>query len=133
VYVSRPSATDPDVAPEGHENLFVLVPVACDPDMPGDTVEKIADATLELIAERAGVPGPDGPGGGAPDAGAGGLRRTLQLLEGVGAGVGAHADAVGVHAWHEPVEGGVEPLLRGVDDHARCRGADVPDQRRERR
>ncbi|MEY8565907.1 phytoene desaturase family protein [Corynebacteriaceae bacterium 7-707] len=56
VYVSRPSATDPDVAPEGHENLFVLVPVACDPDMPGDTVEKIADATLELIAERAGVP-----------------------------------------------------------------------------
>ncbi|WP_420098289.1 phytoene desaturase family protein [Corynebacterium sp.] len=56
VYVSRPSATDPDVAPEGHENLFVLVPVACDPQMGPDTVGAIADATLELIAERAGVP-----------------------------------------------------------------------------
>nr|WP_255806765.1 phytoene desaturase family protein [Corynebacterium kalidii] len=56
VYVSRPSATDPDVAPEGHENLFVLVPVECDPRMDRETVDAIADATLELIAERAGIP-----------------------------------------------------------------------------
>lgn len=56
VYVSRPSATDPDVAPEGHENLFILVPVACDPTMDAATVEAVADATVRLVAERAGVP-----------------------------------------------------------------------------
>ena len=31
LYVCRPSATDPSVAPAGHENLFVLVPVPADP------------------------------------------------------------------------------------------------------
>lgn len=56
VYVSRPSATDPDVAPDDHENLFILVPVACDPTMGGDAVRAIADAAVELVAERAGVP-----------------------------------------------------------------------------
>ncbi len=56
VYVSRTSATDPDVAPEGHENLFVLVPVTCDPSMDTSAVDAIADATLDMIAQRAGVP-----------------------------------------------------------------------------
>src|SRR5699024_2042459 len=31
IYVCRPSATDPSVAPEGQENLFVLVPMPADP------------------------------------------------------------------------------------------------------
>jgi phytoene desaturase len=67
VYVSRPSATDPGVAPAGHENLFVLVPAAAEVGLghgsayaasgPGsDRVEEIADAVTALIADRAGIP-----------------------------------------------------------------------------
>lgn len=56
VYVSRPSATDEEVAPEGHENLFILVPVPCDPTMDEAAVHRIADRAVRLVAERAGVP-----------------------------------------------------------------------------
>jgi phytoene desaturase len=66
VYVSKPSATDPDVAPDGYENLFVLVPVTADPGLGGGSaysadgigsarVEQIADAVVDLITERAGI------------------------------------------------------------------------------
>ncbi|PPF89766.1 hypothetical protein C5B96_00585 [Subtercola sp. Z020] len=64
IYVCRPSATDAGVAPEGSENLFVLVPIPADPtigaggeDGTGDPqVEAIADAAIAQIAEWAGVP-----------------------------------------------------------------------------
>ncbi|WP_449282992.1 phytoene desaturase family protein [Leucobacter sp.] len=64
LYVCRPSATDPGVAPEGHENLFVLIPVPADtdigaggPDGAGDpAVERVADAALEQIERWAGIP-----------------------------------------------------------------------------
>lgn len=56
VYVCRPSATDPDVAPEEHENLFILVPCTADPTITERDVEAIADATIDLVAERAGIP-----------------------------------------------------------------------------
>jgi 1-hydroxy-2-isopentenylcarotenoid 3,4-desaturase len=64
LYVCKPSATDRSVAPEGHENLFVLVPVPPDPgighggeDGTGDpTVEAIADRALAMVADWAGVP-----------------------------------------------------------------------------
>ncbi|MDN5583191.1 MAG: phytoene desaturase family protein [Mycobacteriaceae bacterium] len=63
VYVSKPSATDTDVAPEGHENLFILVPVATEESIgrgsaygdPSGRVEEIADAAVDLIAGRAGI------------------------------------------------------------------------------
>lgn len=66
VYVSKPSTSDPDVAPDGHENLFILVPAAAEPGLghgsaysPDGTgaprVEAIADAVVDLIAERAGI------------------------------------------------------------------------------
>ncbi|MBI9114407.1 phytoene desaturase family protein [Sanguibacter suaedae] len=63
-YVCRPSATDPDVAPDGSENLFVLVPVPADTtigsggiDGHGDpAVERIADAAIAQIAGWAGIP-----------------------------------------------------------------------------
>jgi phytoene desaturase len=63
-YVCRPSATDPSVAPAGHENLFVLVPVPADPELgrggvdgAGDpVVEKAVDAAIAMIAHEAGVP-----------------------------------------------------------------------------
>lgn len=64
VYVCKPSETDPSVAPPGHENLFVLVPVPADvsigaggPDGTGDLlVERTADAALDQVAAWAGVP-----------------------------------------------------------------------------
>ena len=64
IYVCKPSATDPSVAPEGSENLFVLIPVPADPSIghggenrEGDSaVEATADAALEQIATWAGIP-----------------------------------------------------------------------------
>lgn len=65
IYVSKTSATDPSVAPEGHENLFILVPVPA-AEAPGfgnayhaeesERVAAIADAALNRIAATAGVP-----------------------------------------------------------------------------
>ncbi|WP_382308861.1 phytoene desaturase family protein [Herbiconiux sp. UC225_62] len=64
IYVCRPSATDDAVAPVGHENLFVLVPIPADPsigaggiDGEGDArVEALADAAIAQIADWAGIP-----------------------------------------------------------------------------
>jgi phytoene desaturase len=63
LYVSRPSATDSTVAPEGNESLFVLVPVPADVtigrggiDGDGDpAVEKVADAAIDQIADWAKI------------------------------------------------------------------------------
>lgn len=55
-YVSAPSKTDPSVAPEGHENLFFLVPVAPgiqDPDSVRETFyEKVINHFEELLGEK---------------------------------------------------------------------------------
>lgn len=64
VYVCRPSATDPGVAPPGNENLFVLVPLPADPELGrggiaggGDqNIEDLADTVLAQIAQWAGIP-----------------------------------------------------------------------------
>jgi phytoene desaturase len=64
LYVCTPSRTDPSVAPPGHENLFLLVPVPADPglgrggeDGMGDAaVEAVADAAIDRVAAWAGVP-----------------------------------------------------------------------------
>lgn len=63
-YVCRPSATDPGVAPAGHENLFVLVPVPADvglghggSDGSGSPeIERAADAAIDQISTWAGIP-----------------------------------------------------------------------------
>lgn len=63
LYVCKPSATDPDVAPAGHENLFVLIPVPADPQIgAGGTdgtgapaVERAVDAAIRQISEWAGI------------------------------------------------------------------------------
>jgi phytoene desaturase len=47
-YVCAPSVTDPSVAPEGCENLFVLIPVA--PDLPDD--EATREYYYSLVMER---------------------------------------------------------------------------------
>lgn len=64
LYVCKPSATDDDVAPVGHENLFVLVPLPSDPNIghggPGrlgdELVNAVADSAIEQIAAWAGIP-----------------------------------------------------------------------------
>lgn len=63
IYVCRPSATD-DVAPSGHENLFVLVPSRADTslgsggtDRGGDeAVERIVDESVQQISQWADIP-----------------------------------------------------------------------------
>ncbi|WP_374311984.1 phytoene desaturase family protein [Microbacterium sp.] len=52
LYVCRPSATDPTVAPAGHENLFVLVPVPADPGLGRGGVDGGGDAAIETAADR---------------------------------------------------------------------------------
>ena len=64
VYVCKPSESDPTVAPDGCENLFVLVPVPADvaigrggDDGQGsEAVERAADAAIDQVAAWAGVP-----------------------------------------------------------------------------
>lgn len=64
IYVCRPSATDAAVAPDGYENLFVLVPVPAEPglgrggvDGTGDeTIERAADTVIAQISEWCGIP-----------------------------------------------------------------------------
>lgn len=64
IYICRPSATDPGVAPAGSENLFVLVPMPADPslghggeDGDGDpAIEAAADRVIAQIADWTGTP-----------------------------------------------------------------------------
>ncbi|MGZ0710495.1 phytoene desaturase family protein (plasmid) [Coraliomargarita sp. W4R53] len=64
LYICKPSATDATVAPPGHENLFVLVPVPADPslgrggtDHRGEAiVEAAADAVIEQISSWCDIP-----------------------------------------------------------------------------
>jgi phytoene desaturase len=53
LYVCRPSATDPAVAPPGHENLFVLVPIPADPGLGRGGVDGRGDEAIEAAADRA--------------------------------------------------------------------------------
>ena len=63
LYICKPSGVDPDVAPDGYENLFVLVPIPADPsigrgnvDGDGDTrIEVLADRVIAQIADWAGI------------------------------------------------------------------------------
>jgi phytoene desaturase len=54
-YVCVPSQTDDSVAPEGHSNLFVLVPVAAGLDDGPDVRSAYRDAILEDLAANTGV------------------------------------------------------------------------------
>jgi phytoene desaturase len=64
IYVCKPSATDPTVAPDGCENLFVLVPVPADVSIGqggddgqgSEKVERAADAAIDQVVAWAGIP-----------------------------------------------------------------------------
>ncbi|ACQ81733.1 phytoene desaturase [Beutenbergia cavernae DSM 12333] len=61
LYVSRPTATDPALAPPGHEALVVLVPVPSDPALGAGAdgrahLEALADRYLDQIGAWAHIP-----------------------------------------------------------------------------
>ncbi|AUG29336.1 MULTISPECIES: phytoene desaturase family protein [Microbacterium] len=64
LYICRPSATDPTVAPPGAENLFVLVPMPADPSLGrggvdgagAPAIEQAADRVIAQIAAWTGIP-----------------------------------------------------------------------------
>ncbi len=64
IYVCKPSESDPTVAPDGSENLFILVPVPADVEIGrggddgqgSETVERTTDAAIDQVATWAGAP-----------------------------------------------------------------------------
>jgi len=64
IYVSRPSASDPSVAPDGSENLFLLIPAPALPEWGkggvdgggSPHVETVADAAIAQLADWTNLP-----------------------------------------------------------------------------
>lgn len=56
IYLCKPSATDSTVAPEGSENLFVLVPLPADYEIESHELEKAADSYLSQIEKHFDIP-----------------------------------------------------------------------------
>lgn len=56
VYICKPSATDPSVAPKGNENMFVLVPLPAGVGSNDSEVKRMADSYLRLIEEKFNMP-----------------------------------------------------------------------------
>ena len=52
LYICAPSKTDSSVAPDGYENLFVLVPAAADPSIGKGGIDRSGDAAFEAEADR---------------------------------------------------------------------------------
>jgi len=52
LYVCKPSATDDAVAPKGHTNLFVLVPMPADVSLGHGGMDGLGDPVVEEIANR---------------------------------------------------------------------------------
>lgn len=56
IYVCAPSVTDPSIAPEGMENLFVLVPIAPGLEYEDADLETYSQEILQRIESHMGVP-----------------------------------------------------------------------------
>ena len=54
-YVHVPSKTDPEAAPDGHEAVFLLVPLAAGLDDDPETRERFRELVFDDLAEHAGV------------------------------------------------------------------------------
>jgi len=57
LYVCAPSVTDSSVAPEGKENLFVLVPIASDLKISEELKAEYTEKVLEIIEREMNLPG----------------------------------------------------------------------------
>lgn len=56
LYVSRTSATDPSMAPKGHENLFVLAPLPTGISLTAQQQEKLAQRFIAQVAKAIDAP-----------------------------------------------------------------------------
>jgi phytoene desaturase len=56
MYVCKASATDPSVAPVGHENVFVLVPLPATTDYPSEKLTSYAARCIDSIASICQIP-----------------------------------------------------------------------------
>lgn len=54
IYICKPSGLDPEVAPEGHSNLFVLVPIPPDPTL--TDLDAVGDRIIDQIAQWTHTP-----------------------------------------------------------------------------
>ena len=52
MYICAASKTDPSVAPEGYENIFVLVPIAADPSIGSGGINGAGDPKFEAEADK---------------------------------------------------------------------------------
>lgn len=52
IYVCKPSGVDRSTAPDGHSNLFVLVPIPADPSIGAGEVDGDGDPRIEALADR---------------------------------------------------------------------------------
>lgn len=55
IYVCKPSATDPTVAPAGHENIFVLVPLPAGVSIDDHELETLSSRYLDQLEAATGV------------------------------------------------------------------------------
>ena len=55
MYICKPSETDPDVAPEGHENIFVLIPLPAGNTIKDSELPKLKYQYLTQIKNMTGV------------------------------------------------------------------------------
>jgi len=57
IYVCAPGKTDPSVAPEGKENIFVLVPIASDLQYTDKELKEWRDKTIKIMEENLNLTG----------------------------------------------------------------------------
>ncbi len=56
LYICKPSTSDDTVAPKGHENVFVLVPLPAGVMLDGQQIESAANEYLQQIEKHLGIP-----------------------------------------------------------------------------
>ncbi len=56
VYVCNPTKTDPTLAPEGHENLFFLVPIPAGVSLDENEQAQLADTAISTFSAAASIP-----------------------------------------------------------------------------
>lgn len=56
IYICKPSATDPTAAPEGHENIFILVPLPSGKALLDTEISQLRDLAINRLANIANVP-----------------------------------------------------------------------------
>lgn len=55
IYLCNPTKTDPSLAPAGHENVFVLVPLPAGISLDDDALEALSTAYIQQISDMTGI------------------------------------------------------------------------------